>query len=523
MTLYPVVLAGGSGTRLWPLSRESYPKQFLPLMGERTMVQDTLCRLDGMADIADPVVVCNEEHRFLLADQMRELARQPLAIVLEPVGRNTAPALTLAALRLAEVGRISYEDPVMLATPADHVIDDLKAFQTAVRAGLAYAESGQIVTFGVVPDAPETGYGYIRRGRRLEEPLNDGSGQTACPRGGERPNGKAPPQVTVYAMSGFVEKPDLETAKAYLQTGDYLWNSGIFMMRVSVWLSTLERHRPDIVGACRDAYAKGDLDGDFFRPSVTEFTKCPSDSIDYAVMEGVAGALEVNGSACGPLGGRSTPVASARCAVVPLDAGWSDIGAWSALWKSRRRDADGNVIEGDVYAHSTRDALLVARSRLLATVGLENVIVVETGDAVLVARRDSVQEVKEIIQRLKADGRRETEVHRKVHRPWGSYEIVDAGPGFQVRRLTINAGASISLHVHRHRTEHWVVVNGRARATRGDEVCFLTENQSAYVPSGTTHRLENPGKAPLEIVEVQSGSHLGEDDVVRLHDSHNRD
>ena len=491
MTLQPVILAGGSGTRLWPLSREYHPKQFLPLTGERTMFQQTLLRLDGMHDVAEPVIVCNEAHRFLVTEQLRQLDKRPLAIILEPVGRNTAPALTLAALRLDEMGQGSSADRVMLVMPADHLILDLSAFQTTASVGVPLAESGNLVTFGVVPDAPETGYGYIRLGQEI---------------GG------------AHRVSSFVEKPDLDTAKAYVDTGEYLWNSGIFMMRTSVWLSELEYRRPDIAKACRNAQSNGHVDGDCYRPGAADFVACPSDSIDYAVMEKVAGATDESADIPQP----STRSQSQGCAVVPLDAGWEDLGAWSALWAERDQDAQGNVIQGDVYVDSSENALLIAQHRLLATVGIEDMVVVETADAVLVARKDRVQHVKEIVARLKAAGRVESEVHRKVHRPWGAYEIVDEGEGFQVKRLTVNPGAALSLQRHNHRAEHWVVVKGTAEVTKGDEVFSLNENQSTYVPKGVNHRLENPGPDPLEIIEIQSGSYLGEDDIVRVQDNYNR-
>ena len=473
MTIHPVILAGGSGTRLWPLSREHHPKPFLPLIGERSLFQEAICRLDGIEeDVAAPVIVCNEAYRFLVVDQMRQIGISPLSIIVEPAGRNTAPALTLAALRLAEVNQASSADALMLSMHADQVMADSQAFQRAVVAASALAEGGQMVTFGVVPKTPETGYGYIRKGQKVG---------------------------LSHSVSAFVEKPDSDTAKAYVASGDYLWNSGIFMMRASVWLSELKRYRPDIATACEAAYSRGNVDGDFYRPAKEDFVACPSDSIDYAVMEKAAG-----------------------CAVVPLDTEWSDIGAWSALWKERDQDSDGNVIQGDVYAHSTKNALLIAQHRLLATVGMEDVIVVETGDAVLVARKDRAQDVKEIVGRLEADGRIERETHRKVHRPWGAYEIVDSGEGFQVKRLTVNAGAAISLQMHKQRAEHWVVVRGTAKVTRDEEVFLLTENQSTYIPQGTTHRLENPGDTSLEVIEVESGAYLGEDDIVRFQDDYNR-
>ena len=483
MLLHPVILAGGSGTRLWPLSREYHPKQFLGLTGSRSMVQETVSRLDGLMRVAPPVIVCNEVHRFLVAEQIRELGRSSPAIILESSGRNTAPALTLAALSL--IARQEEDgDPVMLAMPADHVIRDVATFQSVVQRGAAMAGEGALVTLGVVPDSPATGYGYIREGEPLDE------------------------SRSAFRLSRFVEKPDAATARTMVDSGDYLWNSGIFMMRASVWLEALERHSPQILEACRAAHAAGWVDGAFYRPDPELFAACPSDSIDYAVMEKITESA-----------GEQDRISAV---VLPMDAGWSDVGAWSALWEDGARDSLGNVVQGDVYAHSVRNSLLIGSHRLLAAVGLEDLIVVETPDAVLVADRDSVQDVKDLVEDLKSEGRREQENHRKVHRPWGSYEILDSGPGFQVKRLTISPGAALSLQMHHHRAEHWVVVKGVARVTRGDEQFLLRENESAYVPVGVRHRLENPEASSLEIIEVQSGDYLGEDDIVRFEDRYNR-
>jgi mannose-1-phosphate guanylyltransferase/mannose-6-phosphate isomerase len=462
--IHPVILSGGSGTRLWPLSREHYPKQLLCLQGEQTLLQQTIGRLDGLKDVADPLVVCNEEHRFLVAEQIRQLDRIAADIILEPAGRNTAPALTLAALALTRDG----SDPLMLVMPADHLIQDTAAFHAAVREGAALAASGRLVTFGIVPMTPETGYGYIKRGAE-------------------------------NAVAKFVEKPDADTAVRYLASGDYLWNSGLFMMRARVWLEELGRHHPDMLKACQSAYAQGRRDGEFYRLNNEAFLQCPNDSVDYAVME-----------------------KTDRAVVVPLAAGWSDIGAWPAIWQMSPQDEAGNVVQGDVYAHDTRNALLISRHRLLAAVGLNDVIVIETPDAVLVAHKDQAQNVKEIVSRLKANKRSEYLMHRRVYRPWGSYEAMDAGERFQVKRLIVNPGAALSLQLHHHRAEHWVVVKGTARVTRGDEVVLLSENESTYIPIGTKHRLENPGSIPLEIIEVQSGGYLGEDDIVRIDDRYNR-
>ena len=465
MKINPVILSGGSGTRLWPLSREHYPKQLLSLMGERTLLQQTVSRLDGIEHVADSLLVCNEEHRFLIAEQLRQLGKTPADIILEPVGRNTAPALTLAALTLLKTAP---DDELMLVMPADHVIQDNKKFHAAVREGIALAEKGQLVTFGIVPATPETGYGYIKKG--------DGN-----------------------EVAAFVEKPDAETAGRYLASGEYLWNSGMFMMLASVWLDELNRFHPAMLEACKAAYEQGRRDGEFFRVNAQAFGSCQSNSIDYAVME-----------------------ETDKAAVVALDAGWSDIGAWSSLWEASERDSQGNVVQGDVYAHATQNTLLISQHRFLAAVGLNDIIVIETPDAVLVAHKKHAQDVKEVVNRLKSDKRSEYQTHRRVYRPWGSYEGIDAGPRFQVKRLMVNPGAALSLQMHHHRAEHWIVVKGTARVTRGDEVFMLTENQSTYIPLGTTHRLENPGNIALEIIEVQSGSYLGEDDIVRFEDRYNR-
>ncbi len=471
MVIHPVILSGGSGSRLWPLSREHYPKQLLALVGERTLLQETVSHLVGVKEAAEPIVVCNEEHRFLVAEQIRQLGGKPSAIILEPAGRNTAPALTLAALAVNRGG----EDGVMLVMPSDHVIRDRAAFLSAVRQGAELASQGALVTFGIVPTSPQTGYGYIRQG----EPLSDGK---------------------AYRVAAFVEKPDLDTAQSYLADGRYYWNSGIFMMQAKTWLNELEEHRPDIAAACRAAYAQGKKDGEFYRPDAAVFSACPSDSIDYAVME-------------------KTP----HAVVIPLAAGWSDIGAWPALWEVCPQDAQGNVIRGDVSTHATQNALLIAQHRFLAVVGIEDIIVVETADAVLVVHKDHAQHVKEIVAKLKAEQREEYKTHRKVHRPWGTYEGVDAGPRFQVKRICVHPGAALSLQMHHHRAEHWIVVKGTAKVTRGEEVFLLSENQSTYIPIGVQHRLENPGTLVLEMIEVQSGSYLGEDDIVRYADNYNRE
>ena len=492
-TILPVVLAGGAGTRLWPLSRRKYPKQFMPLIGERSLFQESLLRAAGMDGATPPTVVCNEDHRFLVVSQAREIGIELADVVLEPAVRSTAPALTLAALRLVESEPAGWA--AMLVMPADHVVSDADAFRRAVSAACETAAAGRIVALGAVPTSPETGYGYIRADARTESPAGTQS--------------RADRRIVE-----FVEKPDAETALRYLHSGDYLWNSGIFMMRPDVWLSELGRFRPDILEACRAAAANGTVDGAFFRPGA-EFADCPTESIDYAVME--------KGPRAEPSAYESADATCVGYSVVPLEGGWSDVGAWSAVWDEGDRDADGNVVRGDVYAESTRDSLLLGRHRLLAAVGLEDVVVVEMADAVLVARKDRVQDVKAVVDRLRADGRAEHDSHRKVRRPWGSYEVLDEGDGFQVKRLMVEPGAAVSLQKHRHRAEHWVVVKGTARVTVGDERYELRENESTYVPRGSLHRLENAGESPLEIVEVQTGDYLGEDDIVRLRDDYGRE
>jgi len=464
MDICPVILSGGSGTRLWPLSREFYPKQLLALTGERTFLQETGHRLDGIENVLSPIVVCNEEHRFLVAEQLREVNVIPSSILLEPVGRNTAPALTLAAISLLEQGA----DPVMLVMPADHVISDVATFQAAVKEGAKLAAKDRLVTFGIVPDSPSTGYGYIKKGVGSD-------------------------------VENFVEKPDLETAKTYLESGDYLWNSGLFMLKASIWMKELHRFRSEIAVAIEEAFRKGKEDQDFFRADQQLFINCPSDSIDYAVME-----------------------KTDRASIIPLEAGWSDIGAWSSLWEVSERDSSGNVIVGDAITHNTKNTMVIAQHRVVATIGIDNLIVVETADAVLVCHKEQAQDVKKIVGRLKADDRIEYQVHRKVYRPWGSYEGIDVGERFQVKRLTVKPGAALSLQSHEHRAEHWIVVSGTARVTRGEEVFDLEENESTYIAIGMKHRLENPGKTPLKIIEVQSGDYLGEDDIIRYEDIYNR-
>ena len=479
--IIPVVLSGGSGTRLWPLSREQFPKQLLPLTGGgETMLQATVARTVGLPGVGAPVVVCNEAHRFMVAEQLRQAGVEGTRIVLEPIGRNTAPAIALAAHAAlgaaAASGDAADSGPLLLVLPADHVVRDVAAFQAAVRAALPAAAAGRLVTFGVVPEAPETGYGYIRRAA------------VAGASGG------------VYPIDRFVEKPDLATAQGFLASGEYYWNSGMFLFGARRYLRELETQAPDIAAAVTAAFgaAKGDLD--FLRIDAEAFAACRSDSIDYAVMEKTREAV-----------------------VVPLAAGWSDVGSWSSLHAAVESDVDGNVLRGDVIAEDTRDSFVFSESRLVATVGLDSHVVVETKDAVLVAPRDRVQDVKALVARIKAAGRSEHSLHREVFRPWGSYDSVESGERYQVKRLSVNPGASMSLQLHHHRAEHWIVVSGTARITRNDEVFLLEENESTFIPLGAKHRIENPGKIPLHIIEVQSGSYLGEDDIVRFEDRYGRD
>ncbi|MGA2550154.1 MAG: mannose-1-phosphate guanylyltransferase/mannose-6-phosphate isomerase [Burkholderiaceae bacterium] len=479
MNIQPVILCGGSGTRLWPLSREQSPKQLLALSGKTTMLQATAKRLagPGLSDahaLLAPLVVANEQYRFVTAEQLRQVGIRPAAILLEPAGRNTAPALTAAALVAVAEG----EDPVLAVMPADHMILDETAFRRAMSEAVREASGDRIVTFGIRPDAPETGYGYIETGAVLG------------------------PETAALQVTRFVEKPDLATAQTYVESGRYLWNSGIFVMRAEVWLAQIGRHRPDILKACKTAVAKAVRDADFLRLDRDDFLACPSDSIDYAVMERATDHNETT--------------------VVPLAAGWTDVGSWKALHAVGTPDAEGNVIEGDVIAIGNRDSLIRSEDRLVAAIGLDRVIVVETPDAVLVAHQDRIQEVKEVVARLKTLGRSESDAHRKIYRPWGYYDSIDAGGRFQVKRIVVNPGAQLSLQMHHHRAEHWIVVSGTARVTRGEEQFLLSENQSTYIPIGTLHRLENPGKVDLEMIEVQSGSYLGEDDIVRFEDSYGR-
>lgn len=490
MRLQPVILSGGSGTRLWPLSREAYPKQFLPLTSEHTLLQETARRLDGLdrehprlgIGVLDPLVVCNEGHRFLVAEQFRLIHRQPAGILLEPEGRNTAPALTAAALVANDEG----QDPVLLVMPADHTMRDEAGFRQAVADGFTLAAQGHVVTFGIVPTKPETGYGYIRQGDAV--PATDLVGPA-------------------YVLRAFVEKPDAERALAYLETGDYFWNSGLFMMRASVWLRLINKFQPDIAATVGRAVEQSQNDGGFRRLDRDAFHACPSDSIDYAVMEHLSEEKAAHG---------------APALVLPLNVGWSDVGAWSALWEVRDQDEQGNVLDGDAFVHNATNNLLVARHRMVAAIGVDNLVVVETPDAVLVVSKDHAQDVKAVTQHLQREQRRELRHHQRSHRPWGDFESIDAGERYQVKRLTVKPGETLSLQMHHHRAEHWIVVSGTARVTNEDRVFLLSENQSTYIPVGAKHRLENPGVIPLEIIEVQSGPYLGEDDIVRFEDVYKR-
>lgn len=474
--LTAVILSGGSGTRLWPLSREAYPKQFLALISQYSLLQETALRVldltatDPEILASPPLVICNESHRFLVAEQLRQLGQGQATIVLEPVGRNTAPALTAAALLVTSSGA----DPVLAVMPSDHVLKNRQVFCSILAEAVRLAQAGFITTFGIVPTRPETGFGYLRAGRKL--------------------NGQA------RVLEAFVEKPALDTAKRYLASGNYLWNSGIFVLRASLWLDAINRFRPDILASVREAVTLGRQDADFFRLDREAFWCCPSDSIDYAVMEKIAGQSE-------------------QVITLPLDAGWSDLGSWLALWEVSETDGEGNLACGDVYLKDAKNCLVRAEDRFVAALGVEDLIVAETADAVLVTRKESAQKVREVVEYLKRSGRHEYLNHLKTHRPWGAIESIGKGECYQVNRLTIRPGACVVTQLHHHRAEHWIVVKGTARVTRGEETFLLSEHQSIYIPIGVQHRLENPGKIPLEVIEVQSGAYLGEDDILRCLDS----
>lgn len=467
MFILPVIMAGGTGSRLWPLSRDLMPKQFLKLNGADTMLQATVKRLKNV-DALPPLVICNEEHRFIAAEQLRQINQLDHNIILEPVGRNTAPAIALAALAAAKKS----QDPLLLVLAADHVIADTPAFEQAVAQAQQLAKSDKLVTFGIVPTHAETGYGYICRGEAT---------------------------ANAFAVKRFVEKPDAATAEQYIAGGDYYWNSGMFMFKASRYLAELKQHRPDIYAACEQAMAEVDPDLDFIRVNKEAFVACPDDSVDYAVMEKTAAAV-----------------------VVPLDAGWSDVGSWSSLWDISSKDTDGNVCNGDVLNVGSKNNYVFAETGLVATVGLQDVVVVQTKDAVLVAAKDKVQDIKKVVQQLKASGRSEHRIHREVYRPWGKYDSIDNGERYQVKRITVKPGEKLSIQMHHHRAEHWIVVSGTANVTVDGKDTLLSENQSVYIPLGAIHALENPGKIPLELIEVQSGSYLGEDDIVRFSDRYGR-
>jgi len=461
-------LCGGAGTRLWPLSRELYPKQLLALVNDYSLLQNTVTRCDGHPDVTPPILVCNEEHRFLVAEQLREVEIAPASIILEPEGRNTAPAVALAAHEVLK----REDDAILVVLPSDHVISQTDVFLDALTRAIDLAKTGALVTFGVVPDKPETGYGYIRKGLSVED---------------------------AYRVDKFVEKPDLATAVEFFQSGLYLWNSGMFVFKASVFLKELAKQKPDIATAMTKATNVSKSDLDFTRVNAEAFRASPSDSIDYAVMENTTEAI-----------------------VIPLDAGWSDIGSWDALWKISEKDENNNTLVGDVVVNDVENSYVWSGHRLVSVIGLKDVVVVETADAVMVASMDQAQNVKAVVNHLKEGGREERTFHRKVYRPWGFYEGLDAGPAFQVKRLSVNPGASLSLQLHHHRAEHWVVVNGVATVTVGEKVFNLNKNESCYIPTETRHRLQNLTEMPVEIVEVQSGSYLGEDDIVRFDDHYGR-
>lgn len=460
--LLPIIMAGGSGTRLWPLSRTLYPKQFLSLSNELTMLQDTLQRL-SLIEHENPLLICNEEHRFIVAEQLRKAKLEHSAIVLEPVGRNTAPAVALAALHSQK----NNSDPLLLVLAADHVIKNTPEFINAIKRAIPYAEQGNLVTFGIVPNKAETGYGYIHKGDMVSQ--------------------------NAYNVSKFVEKPDADTAQLYLEDGNYLWNSGIFLFKASIYISELGIHRPDILAACEESLLNSTRDMDFIRPEKKSFFACPDDSIDYAVMEHTKSAM-----------------------VIPLDAEWSDVGSWTALWEVSDKDPHGNAIRGDAFVEDTTGSYIYSQNRLVTAVGVEDLVIVETKDAILVSHKDKVQKVKDIVQILKDKGRSEYLQHREVFRPWGSHDAIADGPRYHVKHVIVKPGQKTAMQIHHHRTEHWIVVSGTARVYCSNKEFLLTENQSTYIPIGEPHAIENPGKIPLEVIEVRSGTYLDEDDVVRF-------
>lgn len=463
----PVILAGGSGSRLWPKSRAALPKQFLALTSEQTMLQETLSRLDGV-DAREPIVICNDSHRFLVAEQLRQKGIKHGGILLEPVGRNTAPAIALAALHALQ----SDADETLLVLAADHLIKDKAVFQASVKKAEQLAQAGYLVTFGIVPDCPHTGYGYIKASQELD---------------------------TGFVVEQFVEKPDMSTAKEYVDSGNYFWNSGMFMFKAGRYLEELEKYHPDILDICKRAIETETQDLDFIRIDADTFATCPDDSIDYAVME-----------------------KTAKAAMVPLDAGWSDVGSWSSLWDVADKDDNGNAVVGDAILEDVHNSYINAEGRLISVIGLDDVVVVETKDAIMVANKNKVQDIKKVVNRLKEEKRPEFEFHREVFRPWGSYDSIDNGARFQVKRITVKPGEKLSVQMHHHRAEHWIVVSGTASVTIGENTRMVTENESTYIPIGEVHALENPGKIPLELIEVQSGAYLGEDDIVRFSDRYGR-
>jgi mannose-1-phosphate guanylyltransferase/mannose-6-phosphate isomerase len=470
--IYPVILSGGSGTRLWPMSRALYPKQLLALAGEQSLLQQTALRVPPDAGFAPPLVVANEEHRFIIAEQLREIGVTPAALMLEPVGRNTAPAACIAALRLA----VADPDAVMLVMPSDHAIADTDAFRAATGRAAASARAGHLATFGIAPERAETGFGYIARGQPVGDPASG-----------------------AFAVAGFVEKPDAATAERYVASGDYFWNSGIFLFPAALYLAEIARLCPEMLAACKKALAGACVDSDFVRLDKAAFSACPADSIDYAVMEHTS-----------------------RAAVVPVAMGWSDLGSWDALWEMQNKDAGGNALSGNVVAEATRNCYLRSEAGLVAAIGVEDLVVVATDDAVMVAPRGRTQEVKQLVARLVKEHRDEADALPTVYRPWGSYRALHNGHRVQVKHIVVRPGGKLSLQMHHHRAEHWIVVQGTAKITRGNEEMMLAEDQSTYIPLGTQHRLENPGKIPLHLIEVQSGSYLGEDDIVRFEDHYGR-
>ena len=472
-------MAGGSGSRLWPLSRQHFPKQFLTLHGENSMLQETALRLSCIEHQA-PLIICNEEHRFAVAEQCRVKNINNSGIILEPVGRNTAPAIALAAIQAIKCG----DDPLLLVLAADHVIKDESAFCQAVIQATNFAQEDQLVTFGIVPTVAETGYGYIKRGKSLVNNHED---------------------PVAFEVSKFVEKPDFEKAQRYLDSGNYYWNSGMFLFKASQYLAALEQYSPDIYHACQQAMELTKTDLDFIRVDKSSFKNCPDDSIDYALMEPLCAADS-----------------DKKVVVVPMNCQWSDVGSWSALWDIEQKDEDNNALVGDVIAIDTSNSYVNAQHKLVATIGLDDIVVVETKDAILVSKKSDVQKVKQIVEQLKEEQRIECSSHCEVYRPWGKYEAIDKGEGFLVKRISVKPGAKLSLQMHHHRAEHWVVVSGTAKVINGDKEFILTENQSTYIPIGVTHSLENPGKVPLELIEVQSGAYLSEDDIVRFEDRYGR-